>query len=296
MKVAIFATCIGDVMFPGAVQATASVLTRLGCDVTFPPAQTCCGQMHVNTGYQREVLPQLDRYADAFLDRSIDYVVAPSGSCAGAVRDQHPFLARRHGTATQVDAADRTAAKTLELSEFIVDVAGVTDVGAWFPHRVTYHSTCHSLRVLHVGDRPRRLLEAVGGLEFVELPGAAECCGFGGTFSVKNAATSQAMVADKTAAIRSTGAEFVTAGDASCLMNIGGALDRQTREGAAPVRAIHYAEILASTRRRPYSGEGAGTPGASSRTAACAPGGCAPEATGSGAGAADSDGTMGGAR
>lgn len=252
MRVAIFATCIGDIMFPRAVAATAAVLTRLGCDVTVPPEQTCCGQMHVNTGYQKEALRQIDRYADAFLDRSIDYVVAPSGSCAGAVRDQHPFLARRHGTAAQADAADRAAAKTLELSEFIVDIAGVTDVGAWFPHRVTYHSTCHSLRVLRVGDRPRRLLEDVEGLEFVELPGAAECCGFGGTFSVKNARTSAAMVADKTARIRETGAEFVTAGDASCLLNIGGALARQSREVDSPVRAVHYAEILASTRWRPY--------------------------------------------
>ncbi|MDO5731041.1 (Fe-S)-binding protein [Corynebacterium sphenisci] len=257
MKVALFATCIGDVMFPDAVKATAAVLTRLGCEVVFPPEQSCCGQMHVNTGYQKETLPQLDRFTEAFLDDSIDYVVAPSGSCTGAVRHQHPAIARRFGDAAQVDAAERTAAKTLDLSEFIVDVAGVTELGSWFPHRVTYHPTCHSLRVLRVGERPLRLLRAVEGIDLVDLPGAEECCGFGGTFAIKNAETSQAMVADKTANIRATGAEFVTAGDASCLMNMGGALNRQSRGGALPVRAIHLAEILASTRRRPYAGPGA---------------------------------------
>ena len=248
MKVALFATCVGDVMFPSAVQATAAVLTRLGCDVVFPEKQTCCGQMHVNTGYQEEALPQIDTYADAFSDPSIDYVVAPSGSCAGAVRHQHPMIASRFGTAAQAAVAKTCANKTLDLSEFIVDVAGVTDVGAYFPHRVTYHSTCHSLRVLHVGDRPLKLLRAVEGIDLVDLPGAEECCGFGGTFSVKNAETSAAMVADKVAAVESTGAEFVTAGDASCLLNIGGSLLK--RDGHA--RALHIAEILASTRRHPF--------------------------------------------
>ncbi|MDK8768825.1 (Fe-S)-binding protein [Corynebacterium freneyi] len=251
MKVALFATCVCDVMFPSAVQATAAVLTRLGCDVVFPATQTCCGQMHVNTGYQEEALPQIDAYADAFTNPSIDYVVAPSGSCAGAVRHQHPMIASRFGTAAQADAARTCADKTLDLSEFIVDVAGVTDVGAWFPHRVTYHSTCHSLRVLHIGDRPLQLLRAVDGIDLVDLPAAEECCGFGGTFSVKNAETSAAMVADKVDHIESTGAEFVTAGDASCLLNIGGSL-RKRDSGA---KALHIAEILASTKRRPYEGD-----------------------------------------
>ena len=248
MKVALFATCIGDIMFPDAVAATAKVLTRLGCEVIFPTAQSCCGQMHVNTGYQKEILPQLDNYADAFSDSSIDYVVAPSGSCAGAVRHQHPMIAQRYGTKSQANAAAACANKTLELSEFIIDIAGVTEVGAYFPHSVTYHSTCHSLRVLHVGERPWQLLSAVDAIDLRELPGAAECCGFGGTFSVKNAETSAAMVSDKTANIRATEAEFITAGDASCLMNIGGALRRQD----AGVHALHYAEILASTKNDPF--------------------------------------------
>lgn len=248
MKVALFSTCIGDIMYPDAVKATARLLTRLGCDVVFPTEQSCCGQMHVNTGYQKEILPQLDNYADAFADPSIDYVVAPSGSCAGAVRHQHPMIAERYGTKKQYDAATACAGKTLDLSEFIVDVAGVTNVGAYFPHSVTYHSTCHSLRVLKVGDRPLQLLQAVEGIDLRELPGAAECCGFGGTFSVKNAETSAAMVADKTANIAATGAEFVTAGDASCLLNIGSALRRQS----SGVHALHLAEILASTKENPF--------------------------------------------
>lgn len=227
MKVALFATCVGDVMFPSAVQATAAVLTRLGCDVVFPEKQTCCGQMHVNTGYQEEALPQIDTYADAFSDPSIDYVVAPSGSCAGAVRHQHPMIASRFGTAAQAAVAKTCANKTLDLSEFIVDVAGVTDVGAYFPHRVTYHSTCHSLRVLHVGDRPLKLLRAVEGIDLVDLPGAEECCGFGGTFSVRMPDISGAMVADKTRALKDTGADEVVSADCGCLLNINGAFAKQ---------------------------------------------------------------------
>ena len=249
MRVALFSTCIGDAMFPDVVKATAVILSRLGYDVVFPPEQSCCGQMHVNTGYQREAIPQIRNYVDAFSDPSIDYVVAPSGSCTGAVREQHEFVAKRYGDAALVDGARTTAAKTLDLSEFLIDVAGVENLGAFFPHRVTYHPPCHSLRFLKVGDRPLRLLRNVEGIDLVELPHADECCGFGGTFSVKNAETSAAMVTDKTRNIRSTQAEYVTAGDASCLMNIGGALSRQH----GGVRAVHMAEILASTKEHPWS-------------------------------------------
>lgn len=249
MRVALFSTCIGDSLFPDASKATAVILSRLGYEVVFPEAQTCCGQMHVNTGYQREAIPQIRNYVDAFSDQSIDYVVAPSGSCTGAVREQHERVAERYGSAALVDGARRTAAKTYDLSEFLIDVAGVENVGAFFPHRVTYHSTCHSLRFLKVGDRPLKLLRAVEGIDLVDLPHADECCGFGGTFSLKNAETSASMVSDKCRNIRSTQAEYVTAGDSSCLMNIGGALSRQH----AGVRAIHMAEILASTKEHPWS-------------------------------------------
>ncbi|MEZ2122244.1 MULTISPECIES: (Fe-S)-binding protein [unclassified Corynebacterium] len=253
MRVALFSTCIGDAMFPDAVKATAVVISRLGHEVVFPPEQTCCGQMHVNTGYQREAVPQIRNYVDAFSDPSIDCVVAPSGSCTGAVREQHVHVAKRYGKKGLAEAAQRTADKTYDLSEFLIDVAGVDQLGAFFPHRVTYHSTCHSLRFLKVGDRPLRLLRNVEGIDLVELPHADECCGFGGTFSVKNAHTSAAMVADKVRNIRDTRAEYVTAGDASCLMNIGGSLSRQQ----SGVRALHMAEILASTKSHPWQPDSA---------------------------------------
>lgn len=249
MRIAIFSTCIGDAMFPDVPKATAVILSRLGHEVVFPERQSCCGQMHVNTGYQREAVAQIRNYVDAFSDPSIDYVVVPSGSCTGAVRDQHEMVAHRYGTKALQDGVAQTSRKTLDLSEFLVDIEGTTDLGAYFPHRVTYHSTCHSLRIVKVGDRPLQLLRNVRGLDLVELPGADECCGFGGTFALKNADTSAAMVADKTRNIVSTEAEYVTAGDASCLMNIGGALSRQH----AGVRAVHLAEILASTEEHPWS-------------------------------------------
>lgn len=249
MRVAIFSTCIGDAFFPDVPKATAVILSRLGYDVVFPEGQTCCGQMHVNTGYQREAIPQIKNFVDAFSDPSIDAVVAPSGSCTGAIRDQHLMVAERYGTKSLCDGVKQTTKKVYDLSEFLVDVDGRIDLGAYFPHRVTYHSTCHSLRILKVGDRPIKLLKAVRGLDLVELPGANECCGFGGTFAVKNSDTSAAMVSDKTRNIVSTEAEYVTAGDASCLMNIGGALSRQH----SGVRAVHMAEILASTEEHPWT-------------------------------------------
>lgn len=251
MRVALFSTCIGDMMFPDAVKATAVILSRLGHEVVFPPEQSCCGQMHVNTGYQKEILPQITNYIDAFADPSIDYVVAPSGSCTGAVREQHPMIAKRYGTPAMQAGVETCVNKTFDLSEFLVDVLGITDVGAYFPHSVTYHSTCHSMRTIHVGEKPYQLLRAVEGLELRDLPESDTCCGFGGTFSVKNAETSQAMLADKMSNVLSTGAEFLTAGDASCLMNIGGGL----RKDNAEITVLHMAEILASTKDHPWTVE-----------------------------------------
>ena len=249
MRVALFSTCIGDALFPDAHKASALVLSRLGYEVVFPEGQTCCGQMHVNTGYQEQAVPIIQTYADAFADPSIDYVVAPSGSCAGAVREQHVRLAERYGNKALVDGATQAANKTYELTEFIVDVAGVTHLGAFFPHRVTYHESCHSRRFLKVGDRPYKLLEAVEGIELVDLPNVEECCGFGGTFSVKLPEVSAAMVSDKVRHIKESKAEFVTAGDSSCLMNIAGAMSRQHNG----IRALHIAEILASTKEHPWT-------------------------------------------
>jgi L-lactate dehydrogenase complex protein LldE len=245
MRIALFITCLADAMFPEVGQATVRVLERLGHSVVFPADQTCCGQMHVNTGYQKQALPLVQRFADVF--EPYDAVVAPSGSCVGSVRHQHEMLAERFGTPELVSQAQAIAAKTYELSELLVDVLGVTDVGAYFPHRVTYHPTCHSLRMLRVGDKPLRLLREVEALELVELPAADECCGFGGTFAIKNSDTSTAMLADKMRNVLSTGAEICTAGDSSCLMHIGGGMSR-LRAGA---KTVHLAQILAATRNEP---------------------------------------------
>jgi L-lactate dehydrogenase complex protein LldE len=244
MRIALFATCLADTMFPAAAKATVHLLERLGHEVVFPPEQTCCGQMHVNTGYQKEALPLVRRYVRTFAP--YDVVVAPSGSCVGSIRHQHALVARAAGDEGLAARAGDVAGRTYELSELLVDVLGVEDVGAYYPHRVTYHPTCHSLRVLRVGDKPLRLLRHVRGLDLVELPAAEQCCGFGGTFAVKNPDTSAAMLADKMQHVVETGAEVCTAGDSSCLMHIGGGLSR-LRSG---VRTMHLAEILASTEAK----------------------------------------------
>ncbi len=231
-------------MFPQVGKATVALLERLGHEVAFPAAQTCCGQMHVNTGYQREAVPLVRHHVETFetaLDRC-DVIVAPSGSCVGSVRHQHAMVARGAGDGALAARATEVAGRTYELSELLVDVLGVEDVGAYFPHRVTYHPTCHSLRQLRVADKPLRLLRRVRGMTLLELPDAEGCCGFGGTFAVKNADTSTAMLADKMRHVLDTGAEVATAGDASCLMHIGGGLSR-LRSGT---RTLHLAEILAS--------------------------------------------------
>ncbi|GAA2642653.1 (Fe-S)-binding protein [Dactylosporangium fulvum] len=241
MRVALFVTCLADAMFPQVGKATVELLERLGHEVVFPEAQTCCGQMHINTGYRREAVRLVEHHVRTF--DPFDAIVAPSGSCVGSVRHQHAEVARRAGKAQLTSRAEDVAARTYELSEFLVDVLGVTDVGARYPHRVTYHPTCHSLRMLRVGDRPLRLLREVRGIDLVELPEAEQCCGFGGTFALKNADTSAAMLADKLRNVLSTSAEFVSAGDSSCLMHIGGGLSRLSVE----TRPVHLAEILAAT-------------------------------------------------
>lgn len=241
MKVAVFATCYNDTMWPQTPKAVVRLLRRLGCDPVFPAEQTCCGQMFTNTGYADEAVPAVRRFVDAFND--CDAVVAPSGSCVGSVRHQHRDVAARSGDAALGVAVADLAPKVYELSEFLVDVLGVTDVGAYFPHRVAYHPTCHSLRMLRVGDRPLQLLRAVQGIDLVDLPAADECCGFGGTFAVKNADVSVSMGADKARHVKDSGAEVLVAGDNSCLAHIGGMLSRQ-RSG---IRVLHLAEILAAT-------------------------------------------------
>ncbi len=242
MRIALFATCLVDTMFPEVGKATVRLLRRLGHQVDFPARQTCCGQMHVNTGYQREALPLVRNFVEAF--ESYDAVVAPSGSCVGSVRHQHASVAGRAGDSDLASRAAAVGERTYELCELLVDVLGVEDVGATYPHRLTYHPTCHSLRLLRVGDKPLRLLRHVRAIDLVELPDADVCCGFGGTFALKNADVSAAMLGDKMTQVIRTGSQVCTAGDSSCLMHIGGGLSRL----GSQVRTVHLAEILASTK------------------------------------------------
>jgi L-lactate dehydrogenase complex protein LldE len=247
MNIALFITCFNDTLFPRTGRATVQLLERLGHAVEFPEEQTCCGQMHFNTGYQREALPLIRRFVRTF--EQAEVVVAPSASCVGMVREVYPLAAQWFDDQKLLAEVEALAPRVYELSEFLVHRLGLEDVGAYYPHRVTYHPTCHSLRFLHVGDAPLRLLRAVRGIDLVELPGAAECCGFGGTFAVKNADTSLAMLSDKVRNVLSTDAEVCVAADNSCLMQIGGALHRQR----AGVRPVHLAEILASTEERSFT-------------------------------------------
>ena len=245
MRVSLFITCYTDTLFPDTGRAVVEVLERLGHTVDFPEAQTCCGQMHVNTGYQLEALPLVRHFADAFRDAEV--IVSPSASCVGLVREMYPTLARRTGDDKLVREVEALAGRVFEFSEFLTR-GGVTDVGAYYPHRVTYHPTCHSLRGLKVGDGPLNLLKNVKGLELVPLEDDLECCGFGGTFAVKNADTSAAMLSDKVRCVLNTKAEICVAADNSCLLHIGGALHRQ-RTG---VRTVHLAEVLASSEGTPH--------------------------------------------
>ena len=230
MQVGLFVTCLGDTLFPSTGRAVVRLLERLGVEVEFPEEQTCCGQMHLNSGFADEGLALARRLADVF--EGYEAVVTPSASCAGMLREQ----------------LGAEAPPVYELSELLVDVLGVDEVGAYYPHRVTYHPTCHSLRTLHLADRPWRLLSRVRGLDLVDLPDALECCGFGGTFAVKNAEVSTAMLSDKMRNVLDTRAEVLCAVDSSCLMHIGGGLAR----GRTGVRTVHLAEILASTEDEPW--------------------------------------------
>ena len=230
VRVGLFVTCLGDTLFPSTGRAVVRLLERLGHVVEFPEEQTCCGQMHLNSGYADEGVALARRLAGVF--DGYEAVVTPSASCAGMVREQ----------------LGEEVLPLYELSEFLVDVLAVDDVGAYYPHRVTYHPTCHSLRGLRVGEKPQRLLRSVRGLDLVELSDPLECCGFGGTFAVKNADVSTAMMSDKVRDVLDTKAEVLCAVDSSCLMHIGGGLTR----GRTGVRTVHLAEILASTDEEPW--------------------------------------------
>lgn len=240
MRIGLFLTCLNDALFPAVGTATTKVLEDLGHEVSFPRGQTCCGQMHWNSGYRAQALPLVRRTVEVLAP--FETVVCPSASCAAMIREQYLVAAEQAGDTRLADRVLELRGRIFELSELLLDRLGVEDVGAVLHARAAYHPTCHSLRLLRVGDRPLRLLGAVRGLELVEHERATECCGFGGTFAVKNDATSVAMGIDKARAVAGSGADLLIAADRSCLMQIGGILDRER----TPIRTLHLAEVLAS--------------------------------------------------
>ena len=245
MRVSLFITCYNDTLFPATGKAVVAVLERLGHQVAFNPAQTCCGQMHYNTGYQDDARRMLLHCLKVF--RDAETVCVPSASCVAMMREHFPKMANAMPDRSVARDVEAFLPLVFEYCELLVDKLGTVDTGATFPHTVTLHTTCHSLRGTKIGERPAQLLGAVRGLTYLELPQVDQCCGFGGTFAIKNADVSAAMLSDKIQAILETRAEVCTAVDNSCLMHIGGALRRQR----AGVRCLHLAEILASTAGEP---------------------------------------------
>ena len=245
MRTSLFITCYNDTLFPETGRAAVALLERLGVELEFRPAQTCCGQMHANTGFRGEAFSQAKRVVQLYKDA--ETVLIPSSSCVAMIRDQYHGLFEELGSESLRKEFAALLPRIYELSEFLVDRLGLEDVGAYFPHRVTYHASCHGLRALHLGDRPYRLLAKVKGLDLAPLANVDRCCGFGGTFSIKNAEVSSAMLAAKLQDVATTGAEYCTALDNSCLMHLGGALHRQY----AGMKTIHLAQILASTEESP---------------------------------------------
>ncbi len=268
MRVALFLPCFNDTLFPTTGMAAVRVLRALGHEVVYPQEQTCCGQVHFNTGYRREARALMERFLTIFGE--FEAIMAPSASCVAMVREQYPELAREVGTNQLSQSVRDVAGRTFEFTEFLVDRLGVEEVGASFYRTVTFHPTCHSTRSIHVGDRPLRLLKNVRGLELLPLPAGEECCGFGGTFALKNADTSMAMMEDKIRNVLASGAQVLTAVDNSCLMHLAGGMRRrgilleegdEDRNGPAgggkgpeppeKIRVMHLAEILASREEVP---------------------------------------------
>jgi L-lactate dehydrogenase complex protein LldE len=225
-------------LFPQAGLAAADVLERLGYEVDFPEAQTCCGQPAFNSGYRDEARAVADHFLKVF-DKA-DYVVVPAGSCCAMIG--HHYAELYEGDAAKAAKVRDLEHRVWEFSRFLTEVAQVEDVGARFPHKVTYHDSCHALRELGVKGGPRRLLAKVRDLELVEMEAAEECCGFGGTFSVKFGELSGGMAQTKITSIQGTGAEYVVSADSSCLMQLQGRMLRLD----VPVKTIHLAEVLAS--------------------------------------------------
>jgi L-lactate dehydrogenase complex protein LldE len=241
MRVSLFITCLVDQMFPDVGEAMVVTLRRLGLEVNFNDAQTCCGQVAFNTGYRPEARSMAEHFIKVFENDPADFIVAPSGSCTAMVRNFYSELFHDPGDGEWRNRLSRVRPRLREFSEFIVNELGVEDVGARFAHRVTYHDACHLLRELGISEPPRRLIRAVRNVDLIEMEAADTCCGFGGTFSVKYGEISNAILQEKLARILTSGAEYVIANDSSCLMQIAGGLSR----AKSPVKTMHLAELLA---------------------------------------------------
>lgn len=239
MKAQLFITCLGEQFFPNVLKSTVKLLERQGVQVYFPADQTCCGQMYFNTGFTSQARAVAHHWLDLFAHTD-GYIVSPSGSCVDMVKHHYPRLFPE-GMPEHQMAVD-TAARTFELTQFLVNELKLTDVGARFPHKVTYHASCHTLRGIGVRDEPKTLLHGVKDLEFVPLPDEETCCGFGGAFSVIYPEVSKSMMETKVRAIEASRAEAVVALDPGCLMNIAGGL----RKHRSKVRAMHLIELLAA--------------------------------------------------
>jgi L-lactate dehydrogenase complex protein LldE len=242
MRVALFVTCLGDLFYPEAGMATVRLLRRMGLDVDFPEAQTCCGQPAFNAGFRAQAYAVAQRHLALLAD--YDYVVVPSGSCTAMIRVFYPELFAHDPTLAA--RATSLARRTYELTEFLVKVVGVEQVGAVFCGKVAYHASCHLLRELGVTDAPQRLLAQIEGAEIVPFELAEQCCGFGGTFAVKYPEISDAMLRKKIASMKDAGAEWLVSCDAGCLLHIAGRLHRQ----GDTLQTMHIAELLTSRDRR----------------------------------------------
>jgi L-lactate dehydrogenase complex protein LldE len=240
VKVALFVPCFVDQFYPRVGISAVKVLRKLGHEVVFPAEQTCCGQPAFNSGYWDEACSLASRFVDVFEGAKCDAIVSLSGSCTAMVRNFYPELLTKPALAAKLK---KLRENTFEFSEFLVERTGVTNVGAQFNGKATYHDSCHALRELRMKDTPRILLAGVKGLELVEMRDTDQCCGFGGTFSVKFPMISTAMCESKVERIVETGAQFVISTDSSCLMQIQGLLDRRK----IPVKSLHVAEVLATT-------------------------------------------------
>lgn len=239
MRISLFIPCLSEHLYPEAAMAMVKVLRHIGAEIDYVDGQTCCGQPAFNTGYAQAIVPIAERFIELFAGKSP--IVAPSGSCVAMVRKFYYDLDIR----PELHAARDHLAKNLyEFTEFLVDVAGVSEWGGFFPHRVTYHDSCHLNRELGIREQPRRLIRSIGDIEFVEMPQSDLCCGFGGTFSVKFGDLSTAMTARKCRNIEASGAEYCIGADSSCLMNIEGYLRRHGMKA----KTLHIAELLAESR------------------------------------------------